>query len=393
MSKMRIVGIPLILAIMLVVACAPNTAAPAAPAADAALGAQKTSPVAPAQGLSAAPAKAAWERDWEAVVNGARSEGSLVIYSGNGGEVRAQLPDAFRKFYSNGISVEWVTGRGDALRERLLVEQRAGRYDVDIFLDGITAAVTPRPIFDPLEPALILPEVKDPKAWRNGGLYWMNSAHSYVAFLMWAYPFGIVNTTMVKPGEIKSLQDLLDPKWKGKILTIDPRAGQGRTCMRAIESKLGQDFLRKLATQDLVMVTDTRMNVEWVARGKYPLALSADVFIFQDFQRLGTPIDVLQVKEGAYASSGYGNVAILIRPPHPNAAKLFVNWLLTKEGETLATKVYGVPSLRLDVPTEGLNPAFILQPGVDYFWATGEEFVAKTDDATKTMDDIFFKGK
>jgi iron(III) transport system substrate-binding protein len=158
----------------------------------------------------------------------------------------------------------------------------------------------------------------------------------------------LVNTRLVTPAdEPKSWADLADPKWTGKILADDPRAlGGGFNAFVAQHDKLGVDFLKKLADQKLSFSRDLRESERRVARGEFPVYAP---FLFNDYSTLrGLPIKAIAPTEGvAYVQF----VASMVKnAPHPNAALLFIDFLLSDEsqiilaGEGLGSVIDGIDS-------------------------------------------------
>lgn len=138
------------------------------------------------------------------------------------------------------------------------------------------------------------------------------------------------------------------------------------------------DFHRQLAKQDLIITRDPRAHVEWVARGKYPIVMAPHVDAVADFQKAGAPLKWISPKEGAYLSAGAsGTLSYFDRAPHPNAAKIFVNWFMTREGLTVFSKAVLTQSARRDVPTDFLYPEGIRDPAVKYFDSNTEEALEK----------------
>jgi iron(III) transport system substrate-binding protein len=141
--------------------------------------------------------------------------------------------------------------------------------------------------------------------------------------------------------EPKSWKDLADPKWTGKILADDPRAlGGGFNAFVAQHDKIGADFLKKLAGQKLVFSRDLRESERRVARGEFPVYAP---FLFNDFSSMrGLPIKAIVPVEGVpYVQF----VASMIKnAPHPNAALLFINFLLSDDAQVI-------------LANEGLGPA------------------------------------
>lgn len=326
------------------------------------------------------------------MVNGAKKEGRLVLMIGAGGEVRTAMARGFEQRY--GIKVEAISGRGGEMVAKLLAERRAGIYSSDVYVSGTTTMVTqmkPEGLFEPLEPVLLLPEAVDPKAWWKGQLDWADADRLIVAFVAYPKaPLGI-NNNLVKPDEIKSYRDLLNPKWKGKMVMNDPTvAGTGAKFPGVIgDAIMGWDYMRELAKQEPVIIRDQRLQVEWLSHGKYAVAINPDDPPMTEFIKAGAPISRLTPQEGTYVASGYGNISLMSKAPHPNAAKLFVNWILSKEGQTVFCRAYGVQSGRTDVVVEGLDPMVVRDPKMKYFDSYTEAFVQKQPEHMKRAGEIF----
>ena len=159
--------------------------------------------------------------------------------------------------------------------------------------------------------------------------------------------------------------------------------------MVAEMKSFGLDYLRDLEKQKPVFTRDDRLLIEWVSRGKYPLALGAKPESITEFMRAGAPIRHLSVAEGTYLTGAGGGLAVFNNAPHPNAAALFANWLLSKEGQTVASKAWGVQSARKDVPTDFLEPTTVRQPGVKYYSLIGEGIDAKKREYMKLATEIW----
>ena len=149
-----------------------------------------------------------------------------------------------------------------------------------------------------------------------------------------ARPCGI-NTTQVEPREIRSFDDLLNPKWKGRIGFLDPRnAGSGQNTWAFLWKVKGEEYLGKLVQQDLLITQNQRQIAEALTKGKLAFTIGLSHYTYEPFIKAGLPVKpVPNIKEGAHANNGSGVVTIVKNPPHPNATKVFVNWLLGKEGQ------------------------------------------------------------
>lgn len=344
-----------------------------------------------AQGGSAAASQAApgssWQVEWEKVVEAAKKEGKLQIAGPRGAERRQALTETFTKRY--GVQVEYLGVGGFELPPRVQIERRANVYLWDVFMVGTTTllkGLKPVGALDPIEPALILPEVREAKHWRGGKLPFFDANRLGLALQQRAGQYLFVNTELVNPDEIRTWRDLLHPKWKGKIVVgRDPRvSGHGNATFKFFYTtgSLGPQFVRDLAKQDLKLMRDDRMSAQWLGQGKYAICICSDLDTPKLIQA-GLPIKLIngrQLKEGTYITSGNANVALTHRAAHPNAAKLYVNWILSKEGGDLFSRATGDVSSRADVPTDHVEP-----------WAIPEAEwpVTNTEEALKAEEPTF----
>ena len=315
-------------------------------------------------------AASSWQAEWECVVQAAKQEGVVSLLGTTGVEIRDALTLPFQKAY--GIQVEYYGGSGSQQATRVAAERRAGKYAWDIFVGGTTTGLTsmiPIKAFDPMEPALILPDVKDPKNWRGGGIEFVDPGRQMAVMTPNHRVILIVNSAAVDPNSFKSYKDLLNPKWKGQIAIDDPRRsgpGQASFTFFYLHPELGPDFIRALTRQELVVFRDPSQLVNLVGQGKYPILIGPRDTMLADALKRTLPISIVNprmVREGSDISPASGNVAIFNRAPHPNAAKVYINWLLSKEGQTHHARALGSVSDRLDVPLDHAEPWKVPQPG------------------------------
>jgi iron(III) transport system substrate-binding protein len=337
---------------LLVAACAP-TAAPGA----------TTAPPKPAAASAAAPAAAeapGWQAEWDRLVAAARQEGKVVLF-GPPGAANREAMLSFQKAYPE-IQVELTGGQvGRDLVPRLLSERQAGQYLWDVYVGAPSSAyleLKPTGAVAPLRPALLRPEVLDESKWLGGFQDgWMDLDHERVyAFslnLNWTV---YVNRQLVPANELREVDELWDPKWKGKIAMIDPSgAGPGARVFGTLLLTKGEDKVRALFQQDVALTRDGRQHAEWLVRGRYPIALAISPDELKPFQEQGVPLDHVQplISDDPAASglnAGRGAVVLLDRAPHPNAARLFVNWLLGPEAQRIVAEKSNYNSRRTDVP-------------------------------------------
>ncbi len=299
---------------------------------------------------------------WDELVKAAQKEGSVNIYGTSLGPVEADLKNGFMKRY--GISLDFTQGRPPEVQAKITAERRAGLYLADVGHLGETTStldIKPLGITTPLDNLFVLPEVKDGKNWIGGNLIYLEKDHHVLMFMPMAIPLGIVNTDMVKPGSLSSFTDLLQPQWKGKLVLSDPTvSGAAPNILAALYKGYGKEkameTFRQLAAQEPMITRDQRVMTEWVAKGKYAVFIGQDMNLYNDFVRAGAPLGALKVKEPKFISGASGTLIVFDQNPHPNATKLYANWVLSKEGSSIWSKAAVRPSARVDVSTEGLDP-------------------------------------
>lgn len=336
--------------------------------------------------------KKTWQQEWDNTVQGARKEQRVVVFGLPGGETTRLINEGFKNKY--GIVVEAITGRGSEVAEKLVAQHRAGLYLADVFLGGSETSIIrakPAGVLAPIEPIFILPEVTAHNVWYRGELPFLDRGRYLIAFL--AYPSIplTINTAMVKAEEVKSFRDLLNPKWKGKMTLNDPLVpGSGSKWLEIVGSELmGWDYLKELLKQDLFVLQDQRQQVEWVARGKAAIAIAPFSPVVVEFRVAGAPILELTPVEGTHSTGGQSVTGLVNKAAHPDAARLFINWLFSQEGQTIASKAYGRQSARVDVPTDHLDPMSLRNPILKYFNGDDEDWLLKQPERIKIVREIF----
>ncbi len=312
---------------------------------------------------SAQTAKAPWRSEWDKTLEGGKKEGKVVISLPASAELRRGIERGFQQKY--GIETEIFTGRGASIVRRIADETKANVHHFDVHIGGSLSFVTAllaEGVLESIQPAFILPAVRDPEQWW-GGHMWVDSGsriiYAFQAYLtesMW------YNSNMVNADEIHSYDDFLKSKWKGKIGFLDPRTpGAGDANWTYMWMVKGEDYLKKLALQSILLGRDQRLLAENLAKEKIAIVIGLTQYSFLPFIKAGLPVKPIPpLKEGTYGTAGSGNVAIIRDHPHPNATKIFVNWLLDKEGQELFMKAMGQATRRLDVDTRWLNQAGVI---------------------------------
>ena len=315
-------------------------------------------------------AAGSWQEDWERSLQAAKKEGTLAMIGPPGADRRDALTETFQKKY--GISVEYHADSGAGILPRLSAERKADRYLWDVVITGTTTgleALIPARVLDPLEPQLVLPEVKDLKQWRGGAFEFLDPGRQILVMTPFQRGTLFINSSLANPKEFKSYKDLLSGKWKGKIVADDPRKsgpGQATFTFFFLHPALGPDFIRSLGGQSLTLLRDYAQEVNMVGQGRYPVGIGFSDSLAEERTKQGVPlaiVDPRQLKEGSDVSPASGGLSIFNRAPHPNASKVYINWLLSKEGQTLYARATGYLSARLDVSTDHAAPWRVPQSG------------------------------
>lgn len=328
-------------------------------------------------------ARSGWEATWEQWQAQAKNERKLVIY----GTAKPLVHQAIAKGLKQtlDIELEFLSGRSAEIEQKIMTEYRAGLHLPDVWMAGgpdtAVFIFKPADMAEDLDPLIIRPEVRDPKTWYTGSFDKQYNDPWHLSFSFIAsvdIPLAI-NTNLVKADEIKSLDDLLDPKWKGKMILNDPTtSGKGQQSFVVIGWKMRSwDYWRAIAKQEPVIIRDTRLATDWLARGRYPILISPSTSAAAEFMQAGAPIGLVRFAREGYVSHSGGTISLLKKAPHPAASKLFLNWLLSKEGQTTWSRADGTQSARNDVPTDHLDSGRLRDPNIKYFSTSDWEYVSR----------------
>lgn len=349
---------------------------------------------------SFAPGEAAqtpgWKADWEATIRAAEKEGQLVIYGPRGRDQEILYSEIFAKSFPK-IHVQYTAGRLSQLISRLMAEQRAGVRQVDLLLGGtdvLLGTFKDKGLLQPIRPLLILPEVLDPSAWFKGKLLFADIEENYIAmYRAVPYSSACINTNLIKRGELKSYWDLVNPRWKGKIASQDFSSGSARNQMYVlyIREDLGPKYLRRLfGEMDIVISRNVVQLGDWLAQGKFAIALGG--VDCPDLALKGLPVAPIFLEGLGAVGAGNDPASMLASAPHPNASKVFLNWVLSREGQMAFQKITKENSLRVDIPKQGIvDPDLMLDPKGDYLFTGLEEHKKKINEFEPWLESLLPK--
>jgi iron(III) transport system substrate-binding protein len=322
---------------------------------------------------------------FEALIKAAQQEGAVVLDGPPLDKVREALTQGFTKRY--GIPLTYIGSGGPRSAARVRAERAADKYLVDVLLSGpdtIIFTALPSGWVDPIEPALLDPQVTDASKWKDGHLWYGDPKHMILRVLGFITPTIAINTKLVKPDEMRSYQNLLDKKWQGKIIAKDPTiTGSGASMISYLYLQFGPDFVRTLYKDQKPFVSrDPRQAAQALAQGNYPVAIGPDIHAILSFKALGYPIDFAFPSDGPRVlSGGFGFLSLVNKAPHPNAAKLLINWLASAEGESLYAKAGEFVSLRTDIKQDWAEDFQMPRSGETTLDTMSYEFVTEQRDS------------
>ncbi|MBF8304202.1 MAG: Ferric transporter ATP-binding subunit [Dehalococcoidia bacterium] len=310
----------------------------------------KSAPQLPVPAASSPGQVSPQDAEWNKVIEAAKAEGSVVIYAGSdfGGPLRPAIINSFQEKY--GISVSMLVGRGQDALQRVKVEKQIKRQVADMVQQGGTSTsdFLEADLADPMEK--LLPELQINKDKFNYSPVYDPQGRAVGATDLTLGP--LINTNLVKPGdEPKSWFDIINPKWKGKILLADPRrGGAGMSAFQTLQfyKIVDESYFQKLLELDPGLWGGSSQEADnMVARGEYALGFNIAFELAMPLVTEGAPVKFLDMKEGQSVQTG--NIMLVKDRPHPNAARLLANWLLSAEGQKIIHSSRGSKSIRKDV--------------------------------------------
>ena len=343
-------------------------------------------------GLAASVPSAAQAETWEELVAAAEKEGSVVVAVLSGEANRLGRTVGWKEDFPN-IKMEAISA--GSMVARVVREKAANVSSIDVLFGGcieVVGQLLQNGLLAPIEDAIVDKSILEDSNWRNGwkaGYCDLEQKWGY-SYSRAAQSRAVINWDFVDRNELKSLDDLLKPQFADKIGWYDPRApGVGYAFANMLLINKGEDFMRKLWSLDSMYSPNHRLVAEWVVRGRRPIGLGVGLDRLREFQNQGLCKNCESIPDQWFdmptANAGSGNIVNLANVPHPNAAKLYINWFLQQKQQQNWADQTGNASRRLGVK----NPEDSeLQPGLNYIDSSSEKYVASGKRALELANEV-----
>ena len=315
--------------------------------------------------------------DHDKILEGAKKEGRLVVYTGMDTEEANLYTKEFTKRYPF-IKPEVFRANGEKVQARFLVEHRANVHNADIFQTSIVQVYQLKNAglltkYTSEESAAYAEGFKDPLG------YW-------TAFYLIPYVIGY-NTQLVAAKDApNSYEDLLHPRWKGQIGLETEEYQWFYHLLQILGKEKGLDYMRRLAGQSLQMRKGHTLLAQLVAAGETAVAVVVYSNRVERMKNSGAPIDWVRFKGPTITA--INAISIPEKAPHPNAGKLFVDFVLSKDGQNLLRGLRRIPA-RPDVMPDPPS----LTKGLNLYAARPEGMIENYSDTVTRFDEIFNRAK
>jgi iron(III) transport system substrate-binding protein len=280
--------------------------------------------------------------DNQVLIDGAKKEGQLILYTSMTVDQAQKLNDAFKAKYPF-LQISTFRAVGERLLTKIMTETQAGRFEFDVVQSAETQAYFLKR--RNLLAKYISPELKNlQKGFFDAEGFW---AAVYMMPNIIAY-----NTRMLKRSEVPvSDDDLLNSKWRGKIGMDQTKPEWFSWKVKRLGQEKGLAYMKKLGAQEFKLYSGLTIITGLLAAGEFPLVLNTYIHNAEDAKRKGAPVDWV-AQEPVFTK--FQPIGVAAKAPHPNAAKLFVDFMLSEEGQKIIASFGRVPTRRA-VPTNVAN--------------------------------------
>lgn len=331
---------------------------------------------------------------WEQIIREAKKEGKVTVLGPPTPDIRPAIIGAFQKAFPD-IAVEYQAGIIGSYIPKLRAELAIGKASIDVHLTGASSLLRNKELFESLPLRIVLPEAVDPNRWHssrgNGHKFDDRERQISLQTSEWVFGYIAVDNKMATRSSLTSWLDLLKPQWKGKIAAHDPRgSGAGQEVASYLLTKFGDKFIVDLFKGQQVALTRSYSQVaDWLAQGKYAIGIAQVQDRIEALKKEGVPLDAFSLRDApGTLSGGFSVIALQKGAPHPNAAMVFLNWFLTKEGQAAYQRPHLYPSLRVDVPRDYVPEYTLPKPGVEYLDTYLEDFLETRDTIAKRVQEL-----
>ena len=270
------------------------------------------------------------------IIDAAKKEGTVSYYTTMTLSQSKKVVDKFQEKYPF-IKPELFRGGGDEVLNRILNEARGGLNAWDVVSTRGDSVLT-------LRNAKLITSYRSPES-KFVDRDMVDDEGYWTAYYVNPYVLGY-NTKMVKKDEVpKTYEELLEPKWKGKKISIDDSAyGLLAGLIHAWGKEKAVEYFKKLAAQEPVVMRGNTNRVQLAMAGEYPLIIAYAPTIQRETSK-GHPMDWVPLEP---VPVQVNPMMLAAKAPHPNAGKLFIDFLLSKAGQKMLVGFRRIP-VREDV--------------------------------------------
>ncbi|MEQ8194472.1 MAG: extracellular solute-binding protein [Rhodospirillales bacterium] len=297
--------------------------------------------------LTATASFAAGDKYNPKIVEAAKKEGEIVVYSSTNRATLKQVCKGFEKKF--GIKTHCTRKSTSGVTKMVSAEQMAGKLRCDILSVGDTSMFSyweKNGLLEPYKNPMNVKHVSQRFIDKNG--YSHQSRFTY-------FGIGVNSKLVAEKDRPKDWTDVLDPKWKGKIGIANPKdSGPGRLWLSGMVSKYGWEFIEKLAKQKPLMIKSSSTAYKMLVSGEVLLTIPGSEHSITKRNAQKAPVALVYPKSGVYGKDS--RMAICKGAKHPNAARLWIDYVTSKAGQAIMTKYGAYPPIRTDVPLYHKRP-------------------------------------
>jgi ABC-type Fe3+ transport system substrate-binding protein len=332
---------------------------------------------------------------WNATL--AKAKTQTLVMVNQGGPGFDKTIEAFTKKF--GIKVEATVARPTVILPRVKTEQANGQYVWDLWwatTSNMTGTAGPAGMLQKFEDFLILPEVKDVSQWRHPDYIYGDAARMVFTHAHEVTASAYRNVEIVPDLNTDSIDGLLDPRLKGRIIVRDAsQPNAGSSALAPLYKVKGEAFVtRFLKDQDPRVLDNPQQIDSTMMRGGAAVAFGMQFFAYAQCVKDGGCKNIKPIpKLEAVSSRGF---SVFKNAPNPEATKIFVNWVLSKEGQELFVKEWaaanesGAVSMRKDVEPHPSHTRDLpdFAKANDYVWVHTNEGAKEVDAVVRIFKQV-----